>query len=254
MLKIENLSKRFGGLAAVNEVSTSIEKGKINAIIGPNGAGKTTFFNLISGVHKPTSGRITLDGTDVTHLRTDEVAKLGVSRTFQTTALFDNASVLDNLIVGHRLRTRSGLWDVLIGSSRLKTEEKVCREKARDALDFVGLSHMANRMAGDISQEERKRVAFALALSTDPKVVLLDEPAGGVNPDETAGLAELIRKMVKHGLTVGLIEHKMNMIMSLADKIMVLNYGEKIAEGTPAEIRANPAVIDAYLGSEHADA
>jgi branched-chain amino acid transport system ATP-binding protein len=254
MLKIENLSKRFGGLAAVNEVSTAIEKGKINAIIGPNGAGKTTFFNLISGVHKPTSGRILLDGTDVTHLRTDEVAKLGVSRTFQTTALFDNASVLDNLIVGHRLRTRSGLWDVLVGSSRLKNEEKVCREKARDALDFVGLSHMSNRMAGDISQEERKRVAFALALSTDPKVVLLDEPAGGVNPDETAGLAELIRKMVKHGLTVGLIEHKMNMIMSLADKIMVLNYGEKIAEGTPAEIRANPAVIDAYLGSEHADA
>ncbi|ARN19239.1 ABC transporter ATP-binding protein [Piscinibacter gummiphilus] len=254
MLKIENLSKRFGGLAAVNEVSTSIEKGKINAIIGPNGAGKTTFFNLISGVHKPTSGRITLDGVDVTHLRTDEVAKLGVSRTFQTTALFDNASVLDNLIVGHRLRTKSGLWDVLVGSSRLKNEEKVCREKARDALDFVGLSHMANRMAGDISQEERKRVAFALALSTDPKVVLLDEPAGGVNPDETVGLADLIRKMVKHGLTVGLIEHKMNMIMSLADKIMVLNYGEKIAEGTPAEIRANPAVIDAYLGSEHADA
>jgi branched-chain amino acid transport system ATP-binding protein len=254
MLKIENLSKRFGGLAAVNEVSTSIEKGKINAIIGPNGAGKTTFFNLISGVHKPTSGRILLDGTDVTHLRTDEVAKLGVSRTFQTTALFDNASVLDNLIVGHRLRTKSGLWDVLVGSSRLKNEEKVCREKARDALDFVGLSHMSNRMAGDISQEERKRVAFALALSTDPKVVLLDEPAGGVNPDETVGLAELIRKMVKHGLTVGLIEHKMNMIMSLADKIMVLNYGEKIAEGTPAEIRANPAVIDAYLGSEHADA
>jgi len=254
MLKIENLSKRFGGLAAVNEVSTSIEKGKINAIIGPNGAGKTTFFNLISGVHKPTSGRILLDGTDVTHLRTDEVAKLGVSRTFQTTALFDNASVLDNLIVGHRLRTKSGLWDVLVGSSRLKNEEKVCREKARDALDFVGLSHMSNRMAGDISQEERKRVAFALALSTDPKVVLLDEPAGGVNPDETVGLADLIRKMVKHGLTVGLIEHKMNMIMSLADKIMVLNYGEKIAEGTPAEIRANPAVIDAYLGSEHADA
>jgi branched-chain amino acid transport system ATP-binding protein len=254
MLKIEQLSKRFGGLAAVNDVTTVIEKGKINAIIGPNGAGKTTFFNLISGVHKPTSGRIVLDGTDVTHLRTDEVAKLGVSRTFQTTALFDNASVLDNLIVGHRLRTRSGLWDVLVGSSRLKEEERICREKARDALDFVGLSHMANRMAGDISQEERKRVAFALALSTDPKVVLLDEPAGGVNPDETVGLAELIRKMVKHGLTVGLIEHKMNMIMSLADKILVLNYGEKIAEGTPAEIRANPAVIDAYLGSEHADA
>ncbi len=254
MLEIRHLSKRFGGLAAVNDVTTTIEEGKINAIIGPNGAGKTTFFNLISGVHLPTSGTITFKGTDVTNLRTDQVAKLGVSRTFQTTALFDQATVLDNLIVGHRLRTRSGLWDVLVGSARLKEEERICREKAREALEFVGLSHAANRLAGDISQEERKRVAFALALSTSPSLVLLDEPAGGVNPEETEGLAELIRKMIKSGLTVCLIEHKMNMIMSLADKILVLNYGEKIAEGTPAEIRANEAVIDAYLGSEHADA
>ena len=254
MLKIEHLTKRFGGLAAVNDVSTTIETGKINAIIGPNGAGKTTFFNLISGVHRPTSGTITLEGQDVTSLRTDQVAHLGVARTFQTTALFDMASVLDNLIVGHRLRTQSGLLDVLRGSSLLREEERICREKARDALNFVGLSHLENRMAGDISQEERKRVAFALALSTGPRLLLLDEPAGGVNPDETQGLADLIRKMVQSGLTVCLIEHKMNMIMSLADKILVLSYGEKIAEGTPAEIRANPAVIDAYLGSEHADA
>lgn len=251
MLEIQNLSKRFGGLAAVNDVTTTVERGEINAIIGPNGAGKTTFFNLISGVHRPTSGRIVFDGRDVTQLRTDQVAQLGVSRTFQATALFDRATVLDNLIVGHRLRTRSGLFDVLVNSARLRAEEKACREKAREVLDFVGLSHAAHRLAGDISQEERKRVAFALALATDPKLVLLDEPAGGVNPDETAGLAELIRKMVKSGLTVCLIEHKMNMIMSLADKIMVLNYGEKIAEGTPDEIRRNAAVIDAYLGSEH---
>jgi branched-chain amino acid transport system ATP-binding protein len=252
MLKIEHLTMRFGGIAAVNSVSTTIERGKINAIIGPNGAGKTTFFNLISGVHRPSSGSITLEGRDVTTLRTDEVARLGVARTFQTTTLFDTASVLDNLIVGHRLRTRSGLLDVLRNSSRLREEERICREKAREALDFVGLSHLANHMAGDISQEERKRVAFALALATGPRLVLLDEPAGGVNPDETQGLADLIRKMVTSGLTVCLIEHKMNMIMSLADKILVLNYGEKIAEGTPAEIRTNPAVIDAYLGSEHA--
>ncbi|WP_232315620.1 ABC transporter ATP-binding protein [Aquincola tertiaricarbonis] len=252
-LEIRNLTKRFGGLVAVNDVSTTVERGKINAIIGPNGAGKTTFFNLISGVHKPTSGQILFDGTDVTQMRTDQVAQLGVSRTFQTTALFDMATVLDNLIVGHRLRTRANLWDVIVGTQRLKQEEKLCREKARDALDFVGLSHIGHRMAGDITQEERKRVAFALALATDPKLVLLDEPAGGVNPDETLGLAELIRKFVRHGITVCLIEHKMNMIMSLADKIMVLNYGEKIAEGTPAEIRNNTAVIDAYLGAEHAD-
>ncbi len=253
MLKIDHLTKTFGGLAAVNDVSTVIEEGRINAIIGPNGAGKTTFFNLISCVHKPTSGTITFNGQDVTSLRTDQVAKLGVARTFQTTALFDRATVLDNLIVGHRLRTQSGLWDVLRGSSRLREEERVCREKAREALDFVGLSHIANRVAGDISQEERKRVAFALALATDPKLMLLDEPAGGVNPEETEGLAELIRKIVRHGITVALIEHKMGMIMSLADKILVLSYGEKIAEGTPEEIRRNPAVIDAYLGSEHAE-
>ncbi len=252
MLEVRNLGKRFGGLAAVSDVSTKIETGKVNAIIGPNGAGKTTFFNLLSGVQKPTSGQILLQGRDITGLRADQIAVLGVSRTFQTTALFNQASVLDNLIVGHRLRTKSGLLDVLIGSSRLKREEQICRDKAHAALEFVGLEKIATRLAADISQEERKRVAFALALATDPQLVLLDEPAGGVNPEETEGLAELIRKMVANGITVCLIEHKMNMIMSLADRIMVLNYGEKIAEGTPAEIRANPAVIDAYLGSEHA--
>jgi branched-chain amino acid transport system ATP-binding protein len=252
VLEIRNVSKHFGGLAAVNEVSTTIEAGKVNAIIGPNGAGKTTFFNLVGGTIPPTSGSILYEGRDITGLRADQVALLGISRTFQATTLFDMATVLDNLIVGHRLRTRSGLLDVLFNSKRLREEERTCREKARASLDFVGLSHVANRLAGDISQEERKRVAFALALSTDPRLVLLDEPAGGVNPEETAGLADLVRKLVRHGITVCLIEHKMDMIMSLADKIMVLNYGEKIAEGTPAQIRANPAVIDAYLGSEHA--
>jgi branched-chain amino acid transport system ATP-binding protein len=253
MLEVRNLTKRFGGLAAVQEVSTRIEQGRIHAIIGPNGAGKTTFFNLISGTIAPTSGSITFEGRNITNLRADQVARLGISRTFQTTALFDTATVLDNLIVGHRLRTESGLLDVLANSARLRREEQLCRDKAREALDFVGLSQLANRMAGDISQEERKRVAFALALATQPRLVLLDEPAGGVNPEETQGLADLIRKMVRHGLTVCLVEHKMEMIMSLADRITVLNYGEKIAEGSPSEIRADPAVIDAYLGSEHAD-
>ena len=254
MLEISHVTKRFGGLTAVNDVSSTVAAHQITAIIGPNGAGKTTFFNLISGMHRPTSGTIRLEGLDITRFRADQVAQSGVARTFQSTTLFDMATVLDNLIVGHRLRTRSGLLDVIIQSKRLQREEAICREKAAAALDFVGIPHVGDRLAGDITQEERKRVAFALALSTDPKLLLLDEPAGGLNPDETVRLSQLIRKILKSGITVCLIEHKMDMIMQLADKIIVLNYGAKIAEGTPQEIRNNPAVIDAYLGSDHADA
>lgn len=247
-LETKNLTKRFGGLTAVNNVDFSIEKGRINAIIGPNGAGKSTFFNLISGFHPPSSGSVIFKGRDITTLPSNKIAELGIARTFQTTNLFEQSTVLDNVIVGHRLRTKSNLLDAIFRTQRLKLEEEQCREKAIEAIEFVGLKKVADKLVGSLTQEEKKRTAFALALATDPEIVFLDEPAAGVNPDETEGLAELMKRMVQKRITVCLIEHKMQMIMKLADKIMVLNYGEKIAEGTADEIRNNPAVIKAYLG------
>ncbi|MEH7110017.1 ABC transporter ATP-binding protein, partial [Bacillus sp. JJ1764] len=220
----------------------------INAIIGPNGAGKSTFFNLISGFHRPSSGTVVFKGQDISKLPSNKIAELGVARTFQTTNLFEQSTVLDNVIVGHRLRTKSTLVDAILRTPRLKREEAQCREKAMEVLEFVELQHVAEKLVGGLTQEEKKRTAFALALATDPEIVFLDEPAAGVNPDETEGLAHLMRKMVSRGSTVCLIEHKMQMIMKIADKIMVLNYGEKIAEGTPEEIRNNETVIKAYLG------
>lgn len=247
-LETKNLTKRFGGNTAVNNVDFTIEQGKINAIIGPNGAGKSTFFNLISGFHQPTSGQVIFKGVDITKLPSNKIAELGVARTFQTTNLFEQSTVLDNVIVGHRLRTKSTLVDAILRTPRLKREEAQCRDKAMEVLEFVGLKDIAGNIVGSLTQEEKKRTAFALALATDPEIVFLDEPAAGVNPDETEGLAELMQKMVSKGITVCLIEHKMQMIMRIADKIMVLNYGEKIAEGRPEEIRNNETVIKAYLG------
>jgi branched-chain amino acid transport system ATP-binding protein len=248
LLEIQKLTKRFGGLVAVNDVSFSVEKGKVNAIIGPNGAGKTTFFNLISGFYKPTSGQIIFKGQDITRLPANQRAKLGIARTFQTTHLFEQSTVFDNVMVGHRLRTSSNLFDAVFRTKRLKREEAECKEKAMEVLEFVGLTDVADKIVANISQEQKKRAAFALALATEPEIVLLDEPAAGVNPDETEGLEQLIVKIVDHGITVCLIEHKMSMIMKIAHKIMVLNYGEKIAEGTPEEIQNNETVIKAYLG------
>ena len=247
-IETRNLTKRFGGLSAVGNVDYSIEKGKIHAIIGPNGAGKSTFFNLISGFHRPTSGTVLFRGTDITKLPANEIAKLGISRTFQTTTLFEQTTVLDNVIVGHRLRTKSTLADAIFRTKRLKREENDCLVKAKEVLKMVGLTNRADKLVSSITQEEKKRTAIALALATDPEILFLDEPAAGINPHETEGLTNLIRELNHSGLTICLIEHKMHMVMNLADHIMVLNYGKKIAEGTPKEISEDEEVIQAYLG------
>ena len=247
-LEVKKLTKRFGGLVAVKEVDYSIEKGKINAIIGPNGAGKSTFFNLISGMLKPTSGQIQFKGQDITGLPANKIAKLGISRTFQTTTIFERATVFENVVVGYRLRTKTNLFDAIFHTPRFKREEEESKEKAMEVLQFTGLMDVADQVVANISQEEKKRTAFALALATDPELVFLDEPTAGINPEETDQLSQLIVDMANKGITVCLIEHKMQMIMQLAENIMVLNYGEKIAEGTPQEIQNNEQVIKAYLG------
>lgn len=250
ILKVEKLTKRFGGLTANHRIDLEVQKGHIHAIIGPNGAGKTTFFNLISGFLRPSSGTVIFKQTDITGMPPHRIARLGIARTFQTTHLFEEATVLENVMIGNRLRTRSGFWDAVFRTRRERREEEECLNRACEALDFVGLTHLAEEPVSAITQEQKKRVAFALALATRPELVLLDEPAAGVNPEETEGLTALIQKMADSGLTVCLIEHKMAMVMSLADRITVLNQGERIAEGTPEEIQSNPAVIEAYLGGD----
>jgi branched-chain amino acid transport system ATP-binding protein len=249
LLDVRNVTKRFGGLTAVDDVSFSLEAGKITAIIGPNGAGKSTCFNVISGYYPATSGQLFFNGEEITRLATYEIARRGIARTFQTTCLFANHSVLDNAIVGYRMHTRSGLFDALLRTPRARREERESTERAFEALRFAGIEQHAARVAGSLSQEAQKRLGIAIAVVAEPKLVLLDEPVAGVTAEEIEGHAELIRKMSAAGYTVCLVEHKMNLVMGLADTIVVLHHGRKIAQGTPAQIVADAAVVEAYLGA-----
>jgi len=263
LLKVVGLSKHFGGLKAVNELSYHVEQGEILAIIGPNGAGKTTLYNLVCGMIKPTAGNITLLGEsgddsgstvfreeDITGLKPYQVSRRGIARTFQITTLFDQLRVIDNLAIGYRSQTRTGFWDALFRNSRWKEDREKTITRALEVAGIIGLGDKVFDFVSTLPQEAQKRLSIGIALAGKPRLLLLDEPTAGVNPEETSGITELIKKIKDEGTTVCLIEHKMRMVMGLADRIVALNYGRKIAEGTPTEVCNDEEVIKAYLGGE----
>lgn len=235
LLEAKNITKRFGGLVAVNDLSLSVEKGEILGMIGPNGAGKTTAFNMISGYYKPNEGQVIFDGKDITGMRPHKICKLGLTRTFQVVKPFPQLSVLDNVIVGAYNRTDDKL---------------VARQKSQEILGFLGMSDMTEQLAGSLSVAGRKRLEIAKVLATEPKMILLDEAMAGLRPKETDEIIELVRQISQRGIALLLVEHVMKVIMSLADRIVVIHHGEKIAEGEPQQVVQDKAVIDAYLGEE----
>ncbi len=252
LLDVSGLTRRFGGLTAVSELSFHIRPGELLSIIGPNGAGKTTLFNLLTGIYKPTSGKILFNGIDIAGCKPYQATRYGIARTFQMTSIFKQATVLDNVLIGQSLHARVGVWGSILKTPATVKEERKTREKAREILSFVGLADKENRLAGNLTEEAQKRLSVSMALATGPSLLLLDEPTGGVNLEEISGLIDLVGKIRKAGITLCLIEHKMRMVMSISDRIVVLSYGKKIAEGTPKEVANNEEVIKAYLGARYA--
>lgn len=250
LLRVNKLTRAFGGVVAVDQVSLAVEQGEIVAVIGPNGAGKTTLFNTISGVLAPTAGEIQFDGQPVAGRKPHELARLGLSRTFQNLQLFGNMTVLENVMVGRHPRMRTNLLQALCSLPIKGREEAEARRKAMALLEQVGLAAMAEMSAASLPYGQQRLVELARALATEPRLLLLDEPAAGLNNRESAELARLIARLRQSGLTFLFVEHDMETVMGLADRVVVLDYGAKIAEGTPEEIQANSKVIAAYLGEE----
>lgn len=248
LLEVKKLSKYFGGLAALSEFDMAVEEGEVRGLIGPNGSGKTTFYNVISGVYRPTSGTIVYNGVDISHLPPSEIAKMGLVRTFQHTALFMDFTVLQNISVGRHLHAKESVFGVVGSTPRTKQVEKEAMKKAGEIVDFMELTDIKDELAINLPHGYMRALGVGIALATEPTLLMLDEPVTGMNPTEKAHMLALIKRIQKQGITVLIVEHDMKTVMGVCDYITVIDFGKKLAEGKPKEIQSNEAVIEAYLG------